>query len=286
MDAWNAVKGLLPEELSAKLEKYPAAEEIRLRLGRAPTVVTAGRERPFYETPVTQTVLLRVLEKATGASLHAAAPALKNGFITYRGIRIGVCGEAVYAENGIRSLRGFSSIAIRIPHAFPADCDTLIENLLRAGPLSTLIVAPPGVGKTSFLRELIRRAASRPLRVCVIDERNELSASVSGTAQFDLGQGSDILIGVPKAAAAMMLLRGMNPQIIAMDEITQENDLRVIEEICGCGALLFATAHGRNLDDMKKRPLYCRLLESGIFQELVTIRCQGGRRLYDREALH
>ena len=82
-----------------------------------------------------------------------------------------------------------------------------------------------------------------------------------------------------------MLLRGMNPQIIAMDEITQETDLNAAEQITGCGVVLFATAHGRDLQDLQRRTLYQKLLESGVFRELVTIACKGGKRVYTREAL-
>lgn len=285
MDAWSTVLSLLPENLARAAKEYPNAEELRLRLEKTPCVVIAGREQTLKTAAVTQGQLLQILEKATGASMHAAIPALNNGYLSYRGIRIGACGEAVYTQNRINGLRSFSSLAIRVPHALPAGCETMLDNLLRPQPVNTLIASPPGIGKTSLLRALIRRAADRSLRVAVIDDRNELSASVSGKAQFDLGRGSDVLVGVPKAQAAVMLLRGMNPQIIAMDEITQEEDLSAVEQICGCGVLLFATAHGKDLSEMRKRPLYQKLLESGVFRELVTIRCSGGKRLYLREAL-
>jgi stage III sporulation protein AA len=93
------------------------------------------------------------------------------------------------------------------------------------------------------------------------------------------------MVGVPKIHAAGMLLRGMNPQIIAMDEITQETDLAAAEEVGGCGVTLFATAHGRDLADLKHRVLYKKLMDSGIFRELVIIHANGGKRQYTREAL-
>lgn len=285
MDSWAIAKSLLPVTLASNLDRYSTAEEIRLRLGKHPAVVIGGREVKVSGETVDQSLLRRILEKATGASLHTAAPGLRNGYISYRGIRIGICGEAVYTNGEMSALRAFSSLAIRIPHRFSADCGKLIESLIYPQPLNTLIISPPGVGKTSFLRELIRCAASASLRVSVIDERNELSANLSGEAQFDLGHESDVLVGVPKPQAGMMLLRGMNPQIIAMDEITQKMDIQTVEEIAGCGVTVFATAHARSIEDMKKRTLYRELLEKEIFAELVTIRCLGEKRLYSREAL-
>ena len=285
MEAWKIVLSLLPEKLAKAVMSYPMTEELRLRLGKAPGLVFAGKEQSLPEPDVSRDDLQRILEKATGASLHAAVSALSAGYIAYKGLRIGVCGEAVYIGERLSGLRNISSLSIRIPHAVADECASFIDSLLWPRPESTLICAPPGVGKTSFLRELIRRSSELPLRVAVIDERNELSASFAGVAQYDLGQGSDVVIGIQKKQAAMMLLRGMNPQIIAMDEITQEGDLQVIEQIAGCGVLLYATAHGKNREDMNKRPLYNRLLEQGFFHTLVSIRCIGGRRIYERESL-
>lgn len=285
MDTWNTAQKLLPEELRCAVEIIPTAEEIRLRTARPLAVVISGRERTLHTPAVTQNQLLYIMEKATGASLYAAASTLKNGFVSYRGLRIGVCGEVVYNQERITGLKNFSSLSIRIPHPTLTGCDALLDGMLRAMPVSTLIVSPPGGGKTSLLRELIRRASSVPLRVSVIDDRNELSASIAGEAQFELGQSCDVMVGVPKAQAAWMLLRGMNPQIIAMDEITQEADLEAVEEIGGCGITLFATAHGKDQRDLRRRSLYKRLLDSGIFREIVTIRVNGGKRIYTREAI-
>ena len=285
MDTWNTAQELLPEELQRAVKDIPAAEEIRLRVSRRPSAVISGREQLLHAPAVTQNQLLYILEKATGASLYAAAASLRNGFISYRGLRIGVCGEAVYTQECLTGLKNFSSLSIRIPHAEVSGCDALLDDMLRMMPVSTLIISTPGGGKTSLLRELIRRASALLLRVSVIDDRNELSASVAGRPRFDLGQGSDVLVGVPKAQAAGMMLRGMNPQIIAMDEITWETDLAAVEQIGGCGVVLFATAHGKDLRDLQRRPLYRKILESGVFQELVTIRAFGGKRLYTREAL-
>ncbi len=285
MDAWNTAQSLLPEDLRHVVKQIPTAEEIRLRTAKPLAIVVSGREHALHTPTVTQDQLLHILEKATGASLYAVAASLKNGFISYRGLRIGVCGEGVYAQEHVTGLKNFSSLSIRIPHAEVTGCDALLDGVLRAMPVSTLIVSPPGGGKTSLLRELIRRSSSIPLRVSVIDDRNELSASIAGRTQFNLGKSCDVMVGVPKIQAAKMLLRGMNPQIIAMDEITQETDLAAAEEIGGCGVTLFATAHGRDLSDLKHRVLYKKLLDSGIFRELVTIHTSGGKRQYTREAL-
>ncbi len=285
VDLRETARSLLPGSYAMILNRWPRAEEIRLRVGRPPGVVIAGRELFAGEETVARETLLHILERATGASLHASAPALRGGYISYQGLRIGVCGEAVMTGDTLTGLRAFSSLSIRIPHTELTGGARILDTLTEPEAGSILIASPPGVGKTSLLRALIRRAASVPQRVAVLDERNELSATISGRPFFDLGQGSDVLIGVPKSQGAMMALRGLNPDIIAMDEITKPADLSAVEEIAGCGVTLFATAHGRNLEDMRKRPLYRELLSLGVFGQLVTIRLRGEGRVYERAAL-
>lgn len=278
MNAFLDACGLLPDALAGKARQYPEAEELRMRVGQPPTLLINGREKAFSDAAVTQEDLRRVLEIASGASLHAATPALRRGYLSYRGLRIGVCGEAAWEGKELLGFRSFRSLAVRIPHACSENCRACAAALLKSGVRNTLIAAPPGVGKTSLLRELICVCSESGLRVGVIDERDELSG-----AGFSLGPCSDVLRGLGKGDAAMMLLRGMNPQIIAMDEITCDEDLETVRGIVGCGVTLFATAHGRNLSDMRTRPLYRRLLQEGVFSELVSIARRKGERVYTRE---
>ena len=121
--------------------------------------------------------------------------------------------------------------------------------------------------------------------VAVLDERNELSASTGGKQHFDLGRCSDVLVGVPKGTGVGMLLRGMNPQVIAMDEISAGEDKQVIERIIGCGVSILASAHGRDRHDMLRRPMYRELFEMGAFSNVLTISRDGENRRYSLERL-
>lgn len=78
----------------------------------------------------------------------------------------------------------------------------------------------------------------------------------------------------------MMLLRGMNPQVLAMDEITQREDLAAIRETAGCGVLLLATAHAAGPEELRRRELYRQLLDEGIFSYCLKIRCTERGRSY------
>ena len=118
-------------------------------------------------------------------------------------------------------------------------------------------------GKTTLLRDLIRQLSDRfGWRICVVDERLELAACASGVPQFRLGARTDVLSGAPKAAGIELLLRTMNPEWIAVDEITAEADIAAE----GCGVRFLATAHAADRRELESRPLYRALLQDGFFR--------------------
>jgi len=278
---------LLPEKFRQALCSCSGApvEEIRLRLGRVPTVLRGGTEEPISEEQVRGEDLSRLLEIGTGASVHTAAQALAEGYLSYRGIRIGICGTAVIRDGRLCGFRELSSAAIRLPRAYPGICDAAAEEICREGFESTLILAPPGGGKTTALRELIRTLSERGARVGVVDERNELAAMDGSAAAFDLGAHTDVLTGTGKAQGALLLLRGMNPQIIAMDELSDPRDLDAVQQICGCGVKLLSSIHAADSDELRLRPDGQALLDGRVFRYLITIRGAGAARRYDVERL-
>ena len=287
MDSFETACELLPASLRRRIEPFSGKqpEEIRLRLQRFPALVIKGREQELTGDRLSENELNQVLERATGASLHSAMPGMVNGYISYKGLRIGLCGTAIMNQGCLVGFRDFSSLAIRLPRECRGICAGFIDRLTQNSLENTLIVSPPGLGKTTLLRELIRVLADKGTRVAVLDERNELSASAGGKQHFDLGRCSDVLVGIPKETGVGMLLRGMNPQVIAMDEISAGEDRQVIERIIGCGVSIFASAHGRDRHDMLRRPMYRELFEMGAFSNIITITSNGENRRYGLERL-
>lgn len=287
MDAFARALGLLPAGLREACAACPPdrTEELRLRLGRRISAVTAGRETELKGDALTERELMQVLERATGASLHSAIGSIQNGFISCAGLRIGICGEAVVTSGKISGFRRYSSLNIRIPHERRGAGREVIGEIFAGGPRSALIISAPGFGKTTLLREMIRTLADGGARVGVADERNELAAAYAEGEGYSLGRCSDVITLAPKNEAAMLLLRAMSPELIAMDEISRAEDARTVEEICGCGVKILATAHALDLNDMRRRPMYRALLEEGIFERIVTIRLRDGRRIYTQEAV-
>ncbi len=289
MDGFMAAAALLPgplrrAALGMEAGERERCEEFRLRRGREATVLAAGRERCLCPGPVTEAVVRAVLETATGASLHAAGEQLRRGFVSAPGgVRVGVCGTAVLGGGTMEGVRQVSSLAIRVPRAVPGCADGIWDALNDGGFASTLIVSPPGAGKTTLLRELVRRLSGAGRRVAVADERGEVADGWQGEPGFDVGPCTDVLTGVPKAEGIGLLVRSMNPQVVAVDEIGDTPDGQALLAAAGCGVLLLATAHGER--DGPESAVCRRLIQAGAFRRRVWVEYAGGRRRYTVERL-
>ena len=270
-------------------EKQAVAEEFRLRTGRPMTVLLPeGEACPWpAEPPVEPEELETLCDLGAEFSRYAAAETLREGFLPVRGgFRIGFCGSAVMKGGVCTNLTDLSSANVRIAREKLGVAEELAERLTADGVLeSTLLLSPPGGGKTTLLRDLIRCISQKGIRVGLADERGEVAVCYRGRPQMDLGPCTDVLDGCPKAAAIPMLLRTMNPQLVAADEITAEEDIRAMTMAAGCGVKLLATVHAADAAELAQKPLYNRLLETRVFRRAVCIRRTAGGRSYELEEL-
>lgn len=282
---------LRPEVGRLREEAWEQLEELRLHPGQPVLGRFSAGERAVGESPLEEEELGQVVELACRGSVHCFLPQLRRGYLTLAGgHRLGICGSVSLREGEVRAIEPISSLNLRLARSRPGIARPLIPRLLEGGrPVSTLILAPPGMGKTTLLRDLIRSLSAgdgcHPRRVSLADERGEVAALYRGRAQLDVGPGTDVMEGCPKAMALMLLLRGMGPEVLAADEITAPEDVQALLTAAGCGVSLLATAHGESREDLSRRPLYRRLLEEGIFRRLVCIGIEDGRRRYRVEVL-
>ncbi|MGM9629356.1 stage III sporulation protein AB [Butyricicoccus sp.] len=269
----------LPPQLRTVLEHLPAqeqarCEELRLRAGQLPAVTIGGRERLLGSRKLAQNELEETLRRATAYSVHTFADSLRQGFVTVQGgHRIGVCGQTAVQDGKLLSYRHISSLNIRVARQIPGAADAaLLDQIREDGQVrSALFLAPPGRGKTTLLRDLARQLSDSGIRTALADERAELAALYEGVPQFDIGTHTDVIDGCPKAEAAMILVKTMSPQLLVLDEITSERDVRAAECASHCGTAVLASAHAWDMDDFRLRPLYRRLLDTQIFTKIFCI---------------
>ena len=281
---------VLPEHLRRAAlarcaDEQAVAEEFRLRSGQKMSLLGPEGETSISEEPVTGQDLQAVLDRATEFSAYRCAGSIRQGYVTVRGgCRVGICGTAVLRGGEIATVGELSSLSIRIARAALGVAKDVYPKLWSEGSFeSTLILSPPGGGKTTLLRDLIRclskGSQTHPaLRVAVVDERGEIAAARGGCAQFDVGPHTDILTGTEKAEGISMLLRAMNPQVIAVDEITAPEDIRAMTVAANCGVAFLATVHGRDLDELRRRKLCRELLDTELFHQFIVLEGRGSAR--------
>ena len=266
MNRLQYAEQLLSESLRRAVSDYDhreAISDIRLRRGRKLSIVCENREREL-DAAVTARDLACLLERATNASPYASKDSLAEGYVTAPGgLRIGFCGEVVSATGLMKHL---SSAAIRLPGEQRDWGRKWVRPFV-----STLILSPPGCGKTTLLRDMVRLLSDGGERVGLCDDRGEVAAAFEGENAFDVGAHTDVIAGGERAASALMLLRNMNPTVIAMDELTGERECAACLTVSRCGVMLLATAHGCDAEDLQRRRLYRSLLEQGVFQRVLVI---------------
>lgn len=248
----------LPENLRDAVVKtsslYGRFDEIRLRLDRDLSVTVDGKNL-ICGVKCTKNDLELTVERLCQGSLYSHAEEIREGVITTDcGIRAGVAGRAVISNGRIECVRDISSVCIRVPHRIKGAADELFQRMKECG---VLIFSPPGCGKTTILRELIPLIAEKK-RVAVIDTRHELAVDSSGGL-------ADLYAGYPRGFGIGSAIRTMSPEVIVCDEITGEEDCRVILEAHGAGVSVCASAHARSAEEILRNPWLKILLDQNVF---------------------
>ena len=266
----DVIKQLFPNEYINTLQTLDLhhIEEIRMSVGQPLSIRIDGRERQIYPR-IAVGQLEAILQTACGQSVYAHAETIRQGYVALAGgHRLGICGSGVVRDRVIQTIRAPTSLVLRIAHAVPGCAEKLLPHIKE----STLLLGPPGSGKTTLLRDLVRLLSDqRGQRISLADERGELSGYSFGQHHLSVGSRTDVMLQIPKDQAVMMMLRTMNPQWIALDEITAPEDIHAMETASYCGVHLLATAHGSSAEDLHSRPLYQRLMDLKLFSSVVLL---------------
>lgn len=273
-----------PKEIREKLNSLPddvEVEEIRIRIGK-PIQILYGINELMVEADnflVGESECQELLDNICFHSIYAWEDELKNGFITLPGgYRIGLSGRAVIQDGAVKRIADITSFNIRIARECKGCADKVMPYILDVdgAPLSTLIVSPPGFGKTTLLRDIARQVSdgingARACKVCIADERSEIAGSWRGIPHNDLGLRTDVLDSCPKAWAMGRLLRTMSPEVIVTDEIGSEPDAMAIMDAATCGVAVLASAHGGSLNEVLKRSSLRKITNSGTFKRYLLL---------------
>lgn len=271
----------LSENIGDYLTKYPGVSEsvteIRLHAS-APASITVNGVNIIDICGVyrcTPDEIHSTLIKLCEDSVHTYENTIKEGYVTLDGgYRIGVCGSANTVDEKVNGIYNISSLSIRIPHIVVGCSRGLLPLILSNGKIrSALIYSPPGVGKTTLIRDLALTLSSKksPLRVSVVDSRREICI---GDAFRDCIV--DVLTSYPKAKAIEIATRTMSPQLIICDEIGTYDEAAAILSAQSGGVPLIATAHADCLSALKRRPNIGLLTDNGVFDICIGLRRDAG----------
>lgn len=278
---------ILPPKLVSALCKIniKTITELRMRVNKPIIIFTTQK---FYlsnnglTSNYSDAIILTMQEisdivfNASKHSIYAHNEEIKQGFLTLdNGMRLGLAGEVVLDNGKIKTLKNFSSINLR----FSREVKNFSLNSLmylwdiNEGIFNTLVIAPPNCGKTTYIRDLCYQISNRNIEdnILVVDERNEISASINGNSSMQLGNNVDVYVGCSKQFGIINGIRTMAPNVIILDELATIDDINALNYAINSGVKIIATTHSLNYYTLQKKPLFKNLINLNAFERYVVL---------------
>jgi stage III sporulation protein AA len=256
----------LPSYIKSAIDyiNYNNLSEIRLRKGQ-PILIEYNGEycylSPLGVTDKRNLALIcgdvsSILNSATEGCIYKYTEQIKNGFITVsHGIRIGIAGEFITESDKICTIASITSLNIRIPHTIYGCSDVILKRLYKSEIVSSIIFSKPGLGKTTYLRDIATNIGEmHKCNVLIFDERGEISAIDGNGNGFDLGERVDVIRSHKKLYAINCAVRAMKPQVVITDELYGEDDFKAVKYCIDCGIAVISSTHIVDKKTLQKLP--------------------------------
>lgn len=282
----NHILKYFPDKIEKKiaeeiLDKMDRLEEIRLRVQR-PIILKFSDGDKIIKYTVTTEEILSCLQMICENSIYTYQNQISEGFITIKGgHRVGIAGSCVIEQGKVININYIYSLNFRIARQVLGSSQKLLKHVLNLeenNVYNTLIIAPPGAGKTTVLRDLIRQISSgikemkfKAINVGVVDERGEIAGLYKGIPQNDIGVKTDVMENVHKSIGIRMLIRSMAPKVIVADEIGNKDDIEAINYAVCSGCRGIFTAHGGSMEDIMLNPVLKNLMNQHVFERLIFL---------------
>ncbi len=271
----------LPRKISYFIENnlhehIEEIEEIRIRANKK-TIIIYNLNEIIVDYVTTPMDILNTLQVLCDNSIYSYQSQICQGFITILGgHRIGITGSAVMQNGKVININYISSLNFRIAKEIKGISNNVLPKIIDNNEIkTTLIVSPPGYGKTTLLRDLVRNISDNGFTVSLVDERGEVAAMYKGVPQNDVGIRTDVIENVTKSIGMKIAVRTMTPQVIVADEIGTTEDIDAINYAMCSGVKGIFTAHGGNIDEMKKNEILNKLYQQKVFERIIFLEKMG-----------